>query len=130
MIRLDSTNAAQSLDVESMESDYNEMASATLILHRGNSMNLYWTFAPTLENSYDTTDDLVYLEVTVLNEDVVSSVFGDAGSISVIGLYVGIVYTAGSVLRIIFDRYSELVIYEELPDTEKLREIIEGIDIA
>lgn len=42
----------------------------------------------------------------------------------------GLIYTCGSVLRIIFDRYSELVIYEELPDTEKLREIIEGITIA
>ena len=29
-----------------------------------------------------------------------------------------------------FDRYSERVIYEELPDTERLREICEGICIA
>ena len=56
--------------------------------------------------------------------------FGDAGSIGVVGLYVGIVYALGMSLRAVFDRYSEVVIYEELPDTEKLREIIEGIDIS
>ena len=56
--------------------------------------------------------------------------FGDAYSIGVIGLYVGLIYALGITLRSIFDRYSERVIYEELPETEKLREIIEGIDIA
>jgi len=56
--------------------------------------------------------------------------FGDAYSIGVIGLYVGLIYALGISLRSIFDRYSERVIYEELPETEKLREIIEGIDIA
>ena len=56
--------------------------------------------------------------------------FGDASSIGVVGLYVGIIYAVGSALRTVFDRYSEQVIYEELPNTEKLREIIEGIDTA
>ena len=46
------------------------------------------------------------------------------------GLYVTLVYAVGSFLRIMFDRYSERVIYEELPDTERLREICEGICIA
>ena len=68
--------------------------------------------------------------MTLLNEDIVSGMFGDAGSIGVVGLYVGIVYALGMSLRAVFDRYSEVVIYEELPDTEKLREIIEGIDIS
>ena len=69
------------------------------------------------------------LTLTLNSLNVVSSMIGDA-SISVVGLYVGIIYTVGSVLRSMFDRYSERVIYEELPDTEKLRDIIEGIDIA
>ena len=51
-------------------------------------------------------------------------------SMSVIGIYVTIVYAAGRFLRIIFDRYSERVIYEELPETQKLFEICEGIFIA
>lgn len=51
-------------------------------------------------------------------------------SLSVIGVYVTIVYAVGRFLRIIFDRYSERVIYEELPETQKLSEIIEGIFIA
>jgi len=45
-------------------------------------------------------------------------------------VYVTIVYAVGRFLRIIFDRYSERVIYEELPETQKLSEIIEGIFIA
>lgn len=49
---------------------------------------------------------------------------------SVVGIYVSLVYVVGSFIRLVFDRYSEKVIYEDLPDTEKLREIIEGIYIA
>lgn len=56
--------------------------------------------------------------------------FGEASSIGVVGLYVGLVYALGAGLRAVFDRYSEQVIYEELPNTESLREIIEGIDTA
>lgn len=70
------------------------------------------------------------LELTVLSEKVVSSMFGTANAIGVVGLYVGLVYAIGSSLRVVFDRYSEQVIYEELPNTESLREIIEGIDTA
>jgi hypothetical protein len=49
---------------------------------------------------------------------------------SVTGIYVSIVFVFGSFIRLVFERYSEKVIYEDLPDTEKLREIIEGIYIA
>jgi len=40
------------------------------------------------------------------------------------------VYAIGAYLRLFFDRYSEKVIYEELPYPEKLFEICEGIFIA
>jgi hypothetical protein len=56
--------------------------------------------------------------------------FAFAASMSVVGIYVSLVYVVGSFIRLVFDRYSEKVIYEDLPDTEKLREIIEGIYIA
>ena len=64
------------------------------------------------------------------NESVMSNVLSSVMSMSVIGIYVTIVYAAGRFLRIIFDRYSERVIYEELPETQKLFEICEGIFIA
>jgi hypothetical protein len=69
-------------------------------------------------------------KVVVYNDLVINSVFAGAVSMSVIGIYVTIVYAVGRFIRLMFDRYSEKVIYEELPDTEKLREICEGIFIA
>lgn len=72
-------------------------------------------------------DDLVF---TMYNESVMSNVLTSVLSMSVIGIYVTIVYAVGRFLRIIFDRYSERVIYEELPETQKLFEICEGIFIA
>lgn len=56
--------------------------------------------------------------------------FAFAASMSVVGIYVSLVFVVGSFIRLVFERYSEKVIYEDLPDTEKLREIIEGIYIA
>ena len=51
-------------------------------------------------------------------------------SMSVIGIYVTIVYAVGRFLRLMFDRYSQRAMYEELPETQKLFEICEGIFIA
>lgn len=64
------------------------------------------------------------------NDSVISNMLSSVMSMSVIGIYVTIVYAVGRFLRIIFDRYSERVIYEELPETQKLSEICEGIFIA
>lgn len=70
------------------------------------------------------------LVMVVYNENVMGSVLSSVMAMSVIGIYVTIVYAVGRFLRIVFDRYSERVIYEELPETEKLFEICEGIFIA
>lgn len=79
----------------------------------------------------ETTDEVKQdLVIIVFNEEVLSSFLQGAMSLSVIGIYVTIVYAVGNFLRIIFDRYSERVIYEELPNTERLFEICEGIFIA
>jgi len=106
---------------------------------------MYWTFSmPDLDptNLFREEDlNIIYEEddpanvkqdlvIVVFNENVLSSFFAGAMSMSVIGIYVTIVYAVGNFLRIIFDRYSERVIYEELPNTEKLFEICEGIFIA
>ena len=72
-------------------------------------------------------DDLVLI---LYNESVMGSALISVMGMSVIGIYVTIVYAVGRFLRIIFDRYSERVIYEELPETGKLFEICEGIFIA
>ena len=99
---------------------------------------MYWTFDVVTDSEPDQSfymdktkssygNDLVLI---VYNETVISSVLSAVISLSVIGVYVTIVYAVGRFLRIIFDRYSARVIYEELPETQKLSEIIEGIFIA
>lgn len=47
------------------------------------------------------------LEITVQNDQVVSSMFGDAGSMGVVGIYLGVVFVVGSGLRKVFDKFSE-----------------------
>jgi hypothetical protein len=56
MIHLDSTSVATNLEVVSLNEDenYQMMASVNLVLNKGSSNNLYWTIAPTIDNSYDT----------------------------------------------------------------------------
>ena len=68
--------------------------------------------------------------MVIYSDSVINSMFASALSMSVIALYITVIYTLGKVLRALFERFSEQVIYEELPNTEKLREIIEGIQIA
>jgi len=70
------------------------------------------------------------LVIVVYNDTVISNFLSGAMSMSVIGVYVTIVYAVGRFLRIIFDRYSQRILYEELPNTDKLFDICEGIFIA
>ena len=64
------------------------------------------------------------------NDEVVSAGFGNVVGMSVIGIYATIVYAVGIFIRLIFDRISQRVIYEEMPCTDKILEICEGIFIA
>lgn len=68
--------------------------------------------------------------MVVMNDEVIGSLFGNALNLSVIGLYATIVIAIGRFIRLIFDRISQRVIYEEMPNTEQLFEICEGIFIA
>lgn len=70
------------------------------------------------------------LVILVYNEEVIGSFFGSALQLSVVGLYATIVIAIGRFIRIIFDRISQRVMYEELPNTKQLFEICEGIFIA
>ena len=140
MLRLGQTDYTSSLSVEPNEENSSMYFSVDLVVHKTNDNQLYWTFealqdANGADNGLFTEkqpsatygDDLVFI---LYNEPVIGSVFASVVSMSVIGIYVTIVYAVGRFLRIIFDRYSERVIYEELPETGKLQEICEGIFIA
>lgn len=130
MLKLGPTTSGTTLNVRTKDnSTYDDMVDALILLNRGKSGGYYWTFAPADSSDPNELGEQNRLKLLVESQNVVSSVIGDA-SVSVIGLYIGLVYTVGGVLRSMFDRYSERVIYEELPDTDKLRDIIEGIDIA
>lgn len=49
---------------------------------------------------------------------------------TIIGIYVGAIYTIGRVLRMFFQDRSKFVLYEELPDTQLLLDLCNGIYIA
>lgn len=70
------------------------------------------------------------LVMVAMNDEVIGSLFGNALNLSVVGLYATIVIAIGRFIRLIFDRISQRVIYEEMPNTEHLFEICEGIFIA
>ncbi len=69
----------------------------------------------------------------LINDDVISSFFGfnsDGGMpLSIIGIYATLVYTVGKFIRIFFDKISQRVIYEEMPEPNDLFELCEGIYI-
>jgi hypothetical protein len=68
-----------------------------------------------------------------MNDDVVSSFFGfgsDGGMpLSIIGLYATLVLAVGRFVRIFFDKISQRVIYEEMPEPNDLFELCEGVYI-
>mmetsp|Transcript_22704 Transcript_22704/g.17130 ORF Transcript_22704/g.17130 Transcript_22704/m.17130 type:complete len:133 (+) Transcript_22704:2623-3021(+) len=71
------------------------------------------------------------LHILVYNEEVINSFIADSlGSWSILGLYVAVVYAVGAIIRLVFERISQRVVYEEMPYPEKIFEICEGIFIA
>ena len=79
---------------------------------------------------FNKNDELSFL---LINDDVISSFFGfnSDGSmpLSIIGIYATLVYTVGKFVRIFFDKISQRVIYEEMPEPNELFELCEGIYI-
>lgn len=73
------------------------------------------------------------MSFVLINDDVISSFFGfnsDGGMpLSIIGIYATLVYTVGKFIRIFFDKISQRVIYEEMPEPNDLFELCEGIYI-
>lgn len=102
-----------------------------LVLHKTTTGNHFWTFAEAqnLNNTFTVSQD-GDLVIVVYNDKVMSAMFGSALSMSVIGIYITVVYTVGVFLRSIFERYSQRIIFEELPVVDKLFEICQGIFTA
>ena len=70
---------------------------------------------PNSTSSYNKIPSMV---LVVYNEQVIGAFFGTALQLSVVGLYATIVIAIGRFLRLIFDRISQRVIYEEMdPET-------------
>lgn len=127
-MRAGGTSETRNLEVTRLEVDgetAKKSISVDLNLHRMKDGTMYWTFS-VVENSapdlalYTDKQKSSYgndIVLIIYNETVISSVLSGVISLSVIGVYVTIVYAVGRFLRIIFDRYSERVIYEELPET-------------
>lgn len=53
-----------------------------------------------------------------------------SASYSIMGIYLGVVYTIGRFLRLVFQDASKRVIYEEMNDTELLQDLCNGIYIS
>lgn len=89
-----------------------------LQLNKTKTGNYLWMIAPTNNNSYFSRNNDEFKNdyiCTVYNRRVVSSTISSSLGLSVIGIYISIVYVAGSSIRSTFDRYSEKAMYEERP---------------
>lgn len=111
---------AESNEIEEMQ----QLSSVKLVLHKTATGNHFWTFAKAqnIKNTFTVSPD-GDLVIVVYNDKVISAMLGSALSMSVIGIYITVVYTVGCFLRSIFERYSQRIIFEELPVVDKLFEI-------
>mmetsp|Transcript_210 Transcript_210/g.187 ORF Transcript_210/g.187 Transcript_210/m.187 type:complete len:154 (+) Transcript_210:136-597(+) len=70
------------------------------------------------------------MTVCLVNEYALGSIFSSLGSLGFIGIYVTVVLAVGRIVRELFDKVSQRVIYEEMPNPDDLREICNAIYIA
>jgi len=133
LLRLGSTSQSHFLTVQNA-TQMDDFTMAGLKLHREseNSTELYWTIEISKEDMKGPfeAEDTEALVMIVQNDEVIGSLFGSALQLSVVGLYATIVIAIGRFLRIIFDRISQRAIFEEMPNTDQLFEVCEGIFIA
>ena len=90
----------------------------------------YWMINTEMSNRFPMLKMEHKLDLLVYNEHAIGSAFAQIMSFSVFGLYATIVLAIGRFIRMIFDRIAERVIYEEIPQTDYLSELCEGIWIA
>jgi hypothetical protein len=142
ILQLSSDTRTTELDV--ITKDYQDVQLSTYIdidleLYRAKDGAFYWKFE--IAEDQGLPDRQLFVEqeeigqdedlvLLLYNEAVMGSILTSFASMSVVGVYIAVVLAVGQFLRLLFDRYSSRAIYEELPDTEKLFEICEGIFIA
>lgn len=64
------------------------------------------------------------------SEKTAGSFFGtNLGDFGIITIYATFVWAIGTLLRSVFDRRSQRIIYEEIPETREIMELMEGIFI-
>ena len=74
---------------------------------------------------FNSEDNMIFY---AFNEKTAGSFFGtDLGDLGVITIYATFVYAIGTVLRSVFDRRSQRIIYEEIPETRDIMELMEGM---
>ena len=128
IFKLGATQVSSPLEVQPL-TQKSAYYSVQLALNKDLKGSFFWTFTVVPDvNSTTTTTESV--EVLVFNEEVIGTLFGSSFQFSVVGLYATIVVAIGRFLRIIFDRISQRVIYEEMCEIEQLFDICEGIFIA
>ena len=68
----------------------------------------------------------------LINDLVFGSLFGkkEGENLSILGLYATLVFAIGKFIRILFDKVSTRVIYEEMPHTDDIWDLCESIYIA
>eukprot|EP00434_Breviolum_minutum_P020100 symbB.v1.2.017726.t1/scaffold1366.1/size123243/2 len=96
-----------------------------------------WSMAQSCEpcsssQSEEGKDTFCGITFDVASEKVAPTPAGDSSSssYSLMGIYLGVVYTIGRFLRLVFQDSSQRVIYEEMNDTESLQDLCSGIYIA
>lgn len=83
----------------------------------------YNSTAASDSNLFNEDEDVVFYTFT---EPVKGPIFGtNLGDLGVITIYATIVLAIGRVLRSLFDRTSQRVIYEEMPETRDVMELME-----
>lgn len=83
----------------------------------------YWQLNSTLENSKA-------LPIKVGSSKMPRETEGGGGGYGIIEIYIGVVYTIGKFLRYVFQDSSQRMIWEELPNTQLLNDLCNGIYIA
>lgn len=83
-------------------------------------------------SSLQATNDFCSIAFQVASEKVAPTPTGDSSSsnYSLMGIYLGVVYTIGRFLRLVFQDASKRIIYEEMNDTDLLQDLCSGIYIA
>jgi len=92
----------------------------------------YWQLA---DKSPEDAGSIVFgggneVVMVVGSEKAMASILGSIGSLGVIGFYVTITLAVGRVIRGMFDKSSQNVIYEELPEPNDLLELCDAIYMA